>query len=126
MSASQTLPTIATSPSSAVGRRAFTNLSAAELYEHAIRRDEGFIAAEGPLVVRTGAHTGRSPKDKFIVDEPGSHEGVWWGGFNQPISEARYEALRARMLDHLADRELFVQDCFVGADPAYRLSLIHI
>jgi len=123
VSASQTLPTVATSPSSAVGRRAFTNLSAAELYEHAIRRDEGFIAAEGPLVVRTGAHTGRSPKDKFIVDEPGSHEGVWWGGFNQPISEVRYDALRARMLEHLADRDLFIQDCFVGADPAYRRSV---
>ncbi len=123
MSASQTLTTTATSPSSAVGRRAFSNLAVAELYEHAIRREEGFIAAKGPLVVRTGAHTGRSPKDKFIVDEPGSHEGVWWGGFNQPISEVRYDALRARMLEHLADRDLFIQDCFVGADPTYRRSV---
>ncbi len=121
MSASQTLTTAPSS--SALGRRAFSNLSAAELYEHAIRRGEGFIAAEGPLVVRTGVHTGRSPKDKFIVDEPGSHEGVWWGGFNQPISEERYDALRARMLEHLAGRELFIQDCFVGADPTYRRSV---
>ena len=44
------------------------------------------LAAAGPLVVRTGKHTGRSPKDKFIVDEPDAHDGVWWGGFNQPIS----------------------------------------
>ncbi len=127
MSASQIL-TAASSPApapteSTLGRRAFANLSAAELYEHAIRRDEGFIAAEGPFVVRTGAHTGRSPKDKFIVDEPGSHEGVWWGGFNQPISEKRYDELRARMLAHLAGRDLFIQDCFVGADPAYRRSV---
>ncbi|MBA2275723.1 MAG: phosphoenolpyruvate carboxykinase (ATP) [Chloroflexi bacterium] len=121
VSASQTLTT-ASAPAS-LGRRAFSNLSVAELYEHAIRRDEGFVAADGPLVVRTGAHTGRSPKDKFIVDEPGSHDGVWWGGFNQPISEERYEALRSRMLAHLADRELFIQDCFVGADPTYRRSV---
>ena len=126
MSASQTLTSVPTTPStsaSSLGRRSFANLSAAELYEHAIRRDEGFIAAEGPLVVRTGAHTGRSPKDKFIVDEAGSHEGVWWGGFNQPISQERYDQLRARMVAHLAERELFIQDCFVGADPAYRRSV---
>ncbi len=123
MSASPTLTSVPSAPSSSLGRRSFANLSAAELYEHAIRREEGVIAAQGPLVVRTGAHTGRSPKDKFIVDEPGSHEGVWWGGFNQPISQERYDQLRARMLAHLAQRELFVQDCFVGADPAYRRSV---
>jgi phosphoenolpyruvate carboxykinase (ATP) len=123
VSASPTLTTTPSTSASSLGRRSFANLSAAELYEHAIRRDEGFIAAEGPLVVRTGAHTGRSPKDKFIVDEPGSHEGVWWGGFNQPISQERYDQLRARMVAHLAERELFIQDCFVGADPAYRRSV---
>ncbi len=127
MSASQTLTApsgfTADATESSLGRRASANLSVAELYEHAIRRDEGFIAAEGPFVVRTGPHTGRSPRDKFIVDEPGSHEGVWWGGFNQPISEERYDRLRARIVAHLADRELFIQDCFVGADPAYRRSV---
>ncbi|MBA3852736.1 MAG: phosphoenolpyruvate carboxykinase (ATP), partial [Chloroflexi bacterium] len=84
VSASQTLTAssgfTADATESSLGRRASANLSVAELYEHAIRRHEGFIAAEGPFVVRTGAHTGRSPRDKFIVDEPGSHEGVWWGG----------------------------------------------
>jgi phosphoenolpyruvate carboxykinase (ATP) len=61
--------------------------------------------------------------DKFTADEPGSSADVWWGGFNQPISEERYDALRARMLSHLAERDVFVQDCFVGADPAYRRSV---
>jgi len=106
-----------------LGRRTFANLSVAELYEEAIRRGEGLVAADGPLVVRTGKHTGRSPKDKFIVDEPGSHDGVWWGGFNQPISQDRYQALRARMLEHLAQRDVFVQDCFVGAHPDHRRSV---
>src|SRR6478752_338250 len=61
------------------------NLSAAALYEHAIRRQEGLIAPEGPLVCRTGAHTGRSPNDKFTVKEPSSDANMWWGKVNKPI-----------------------------------------
>ena len=84
-----------------LGKVRHANLSPAELYEHAIRREEGVIVNGGPLVVRTGKHTGRSPQDKFIVDEPDIHDKVWWGGFNKPISIERYEALRARIFDHL-------------------------
>jgi len=102
------------------GKTRRDNLSPAALYEFALRRDEGILAANGPLVVRTGKHTGRSPKDKYIVDEQGSHAGVWWGGFNQPISERRYEQLRARFIEHMNKRDVFVQDCYVGADPRYR------
>jgi phosphoenolpyruvate carboxykinase (ATP) len=110
-------------PSQLLGRKTLANLSVAALYEKAIERGEGMLAAAGPLVVRTGEHTGRSPKDKHIVDEPSSHEGVWWGGFNQPITEERYDALRRRFVDHLNEREVFVQDCFVGADPQFRRSV---
>ena len=78
------------------------NLSAAELYEDAIRAGEGLVAAEGPLVVRTGRHTGRSPEDKFIVREPSSDEKIWWGTVNQPISQEHYERLRARLLAYTA------------------------
>jgi len=106
-----------------LGRPAHLNLSVAELYERAIQRGEGLLADGGPLVVRTGQHTGRSPRDKFTVDEPRSHDGVWWGGFNQPISEDRYEDLRRRFIEHMSKREVFVQDCFVGADPRYRRSV---
>ena len=106
-----------------LGRPAQVNLSVAALYEKAIGRDEGLLAAGGPLVVRTGQHTGRSPMDKFTVDEPSSHDGVWWGGFNQPISEERYDALRARFVRHMSEREVFVQDCFVGADRRFRRSV---
>ena len=100
-----------------LGSRRHANLSVAELYEHAIRASEGLIAHGGPLLVRTGQHTGRSPQDKYIVDTVDTHDGVWWGGFNQPISEERYDALRQRIVDHLASRELFVRDCYVGARP---------
>jgi phosphoenolpyruvate carboxykinase (ATP) len=100
-----------------------TNLATAELYEDAIREGEGVIAADGPLVVRTGKHTGRSPKDKFIVREPSSEQSVWWGDVNHPITEANYDRLRTRLMAYVADRRLYSQDLFVGAHPAHRRSL---
>ncbi len=102
------------------GKPRHENLPPPALYEFAIRGREAILAANGPLVVRTGRHTGRSPKDKYIVDEPGSHAGVWWGGFNHPISERRYDQLRARFIEHMNQRQVFVRDCYVGADPRYR------
>jgi phosphoenolpyruvate carboxykinase (ATP) len=107
----------------ALGKKRLANLPPAALYEHALSNDEGLLAADGPLVVRTGKHTGRSPKDKFIVDEADAHEGVWWGGFNTPITQEKYNALRQRFIDHMNAREVFVQDAFVGADPTYRRSV---
>jgi phosphoenolpyruvate carboxykinase (ATP) len=106
-----------------VGRRVYANLATAELYERAVRVGEGVIAAEGPLVVRTGKHTGRSPQDKFVVREPSSEANVWWGDVNQPLDEERYDAFRERLLDHLATRDVYAQDCFIGAHPAHRRSL---
>ncbi|MEZ5288799.1 MAG: phosphoenolpyruvate carboxykinase [Vicinamibacterales bacterium] len=97
------------------------NLSPAALYEHALRRDEGVLAAAGPLVCRTGSHTGRSPNDKFVVEEPSSREHVWWGKVNKPLQPAHYDALKAEVLAHLGNQELFVQDLYAGADHAYRL-----
>ncbi|MFL5680812.1 MAG: phosphoenolpyruvate carboxykinase (ATP) [Chloroflexota bacterium] len=109
--------------STTIGRTVRANLSTAELYEDAIRAGEGIVAADGPLVVRTGRHTGRSPQDKFIVREPSSDGKVWWGEVNRPIDEAHYDRLRARLMDYVADRDLYAQDCFIGADPAHRRSL---
>ncbi|MEW6319847.1 MAG: phosphoenolpyruvate carboxykinase [Acidobacteriota bacterium] len=97
------------------------NLNAPILYEHAVRRGEGAIAAHGPLVCRTGAHTGRSPNDKFVVQEPSSDGNIWWGTVNRPITPAHFAALKADMVAHLASRDLFVQDLYAGADPVYRL-----
>ena len=106
-----------------LGRRLRANLPVAELYEDAIRHGEGLVAAEGPLVVRTGKHTGRSPQDKFIVDEPASRGKIWWGAVNRPISEADYDRLRARLVAYCAERDLYAQDCFIGADPAHQRRL---
>ena len=99
------------------------NLSTAALYEAAVRDGEGLIAAEGPLVVSTGTHTGRSPKDKFIVREPSTEANIWWGDVNHPISEEHYDRLRARLMGYLADRRLYSQDLFIGAHPKHRRSL---
>ena len=107
----------------AIGRRLLVNCSSAELYEDAIRAGEGVLAASGPLVVRTGKHTGRSPKDKFIVREPSSESKIWWGEVNQPISEQHYDRLRARLVEYAAERDLYVQDCQIGAHPDHRRNL---
>ncbi len=97
------------------------NLSTAELMEHAIRRHEGLLGPSGQIVVETGKHTGRSPKDKFFVKEPGSETHINWGETNRPISPERFNALLARVGDWLAGGELFSQDVYVGADQRYRL-----
>jgi phosphoenolpyruvate carboxykinase (ATP) len=110
-------------PTLPIGGSILTNLSTAELYERAIRANEGEVAAEGPLVVRTGKHTGRSPKDKFIVREPWSEAKVWWGEVNHEISEEHYDRLRARLVEYVADRELYAQDMYIGAHPRHRRSL---
>ncbi len=106
-----------------IGRRVHADLPTAALVEHAIRAGEGEIAAEGPLVVRTGNHTGRSPEDKFIVDEPSSRDKIWWGKVNRPISEEHYDRLRARLVEYCADRDLFSQDMLIGADPEHQRRL---
>src|SRR3954463_14061964 len=91
------------------------------LYEEAVRRGEAVIAAEGPLACRTGLHTGRSPNDKFIVREAGSEGEIAWGKVNRPLDPAQFDALHKDMLTSLTGKELFVLDCYAGADPAYRL-----
>src|SRR5262245_7501328 len=106
-----------------LGRRVRANLPTAELVEDAIRAGEGLLAAEGPLVVRTGMHTGRSPEDKFIVDEPSSTGKIWWGEVNRPISEANYDRLRARLVAYCAEKDLYSQDLLIGADPSHRRRL---
>ena len=101
--------------------RVYWNLSVSALYEEAVRRREASIAIAGPLVCRTGQHTGRSPNDKFIVREPSSADKVWWSKVNRPIEAAHFDALHQHMLNYCEGRELFVQDCYAGADARYRL-----
>ena len=99
------------------------NLTAAALFEEAIRRGEGLAAVAGPLVVRTGKHTGRSPQDKFFVVEPESEGDVDWGKTNKPFENGRFEALLARVAEYLRERHVYVLDAYAGADPAYRLPI---
>ena len=101
--------------------QAYWNLGTAALVENAIRRREGLLAAGGALAVRTGQYTGRSTQDKFVVREPSTQDRVWWGEVNRPFEPARFDALYARLLAYLQGSDLYVQDCFVGADPAYQL-----
>ena len=98
------------------------NLPPAELYEHALRRHEAVVVSSGALTADTGRHTGRSPKDKFIVDEPGSKSKVWWAG-NQPISSERFDALLQKMVDYISENEVYVKDVYACAQPEYRLKV---
>ena len=103
------------------------NLVPAELMLAAARRGEGEFAAMGPFVAVTTPHTGRSPNDKFVVREPSSEKDVDWGKVNQPISPSSYEALLSDIRAYLNQREeLFVEDLYCGADPAYRLSVRYV
>ena len=104
-------------------RRVLWNLSTAALTQEAVFRGEATLAHGGPIVVRTGEFTGRSPKDKYIVEEPNTGGEVWWGTHNQPFSPEQYDRLRWRLTAYMQNRELFVQDCFAGADPDFRLPL---
>jgi phosphoenolpyruvate carboxykinase (ATP) len=100
---------------------AYWNLPPAQLYEHAVRRGEAVIAEGGPLVAETGVHTGRSPNDKFLVEEPATAGDLWWGEVNRPLAPESFERLLGKVRDHFRERDLFVFDGFAGADRRYRL-----
>ncbi len=99
------------------------NLATAKLVEAAVARGEARLAANGALAAETGAYTGRSPGDKFVVDHPAYHDRIWWGKVNQPLAPERFDALRARVAAYLQGRDLFVLDARVGADPAYGIGV---
>jgi phosphoenolpyruvate carboxykinase (ATP) len=103
--------------------RVYRNPTTALLYMHALRRREAVLAEGGPLVVDTGAHTGRSPRDRFVVREPASEGRIAWGAVNQPLEEEHFDALKDKVSSHLEDRDLYVVDAFAGADPEHRLPL---
>ena len=98
------------------------NLITAPLVEAAIRRGEGKLAAEGPLVVATGTHTGRSAQDKFIVRDAETEDTIWWGKTNKAMDPAHFAALKADFFAALAEKDtLFVQDLFGGSQPEHRV-----
>ena len=100
----------------------YRNLSPAELIEHALRRGEGKLSNTGALVVKTGKYTGRSAKDKFIVDTTAVHDEIAWGKVNRPIEESKFNALKAKIISYLQGKEVFIFDGFAGGDDKYKQS----
>ena len=99
----------------------YRNLPIATLNEMAIARGEGFLAPNGALVVNTGKFSGRSPKDKFTVDQSPSNKKIWWGAINQKISTDNWNSIFQKMASYAQQRDLFIFDGFVGNDPRYKL-----
>jgi phosphoenolpyruvate carboxykinase (ATP) len=108
-----------------IEQRVYRNLTPSQLYEHAVRRREGVVTANGggPFCAVTAPHTGRSPNDKFVVEEPASKARIWWGKVNQPISPQHFERLKADVKAHLNTQEVFIRDVFACADPTYRFPI---
>lgn len=101
----------------------YHNLPVSRLTEFALKRDEGTLSNTGALVVKTGKYTGRSPEDRYIVDEPSIHNEIDWGKVNIAISIEKFNAIYNRMCAYLQNREVFVFDGFAGADPKYRIGV---
>ena len=99
----------------------YWNLTTPALYEQVIRRREGVIGHLGPVIVRTGSFTGRSPNDKFIVKEPTTEGQIHWGKVNRPFVEDNFNRIHHRLLAYLQGNDVFVQDCYAGADERYRI-----
>ncbi len=100
------------------------NASPALLYEEAVRHDQAVITDQGAIAVTSGAKTGRSPKDKRVVDQPAIHDHVWWGDVNVPFTEPAFAALREQATRFLDGAEhLYVIDAFAGWDPRFRLKV---
>jgi len=108
----------------ATGAEIFWNLTTAPLVEHAVRRGEGLLAKDGPLVVRTGKHTGRSAQDRFIVRNSVSEDAVWWGKTNKPMDADAFDRLYADFMVALADKDqLYVADLYGGSQPEHRVKV---
>jgi phosphoenolpyruvate carboxykinase (ATP) len=103
--------------------RVYWNLPDEALYEEIVFRNEGKISKHGPILVNTGKHTARAAADKFVVQEESTKDKIWWGVHNRPFSSEKFNQLMGRVQAFCQDEELFVQDCYAGADPEYRLKV---
>ena len=101
-------------------KNVYRNLIPAVLIEEAIKRNEGMLTDTGALLVKTGKYTGRSPKDKFIVDSEGVHDKIAWGSVNVKTSRDTFDNIKNQIIDYLADKNVYVFDGFAGADVNHR------
>jgi phosphoenolpyruvate carboxykinase (ATP) len=99
----------------------YWDLPTSALYEEAIRRYEAALGHLGPLIVRTGQYTGRLPKDKFLVREPSSEGKIAWGKINRPLDPDKFDALKHRLCAYLQGKDIFIENCYAGADEHYRV-----
>ncbi len=104
-------------------RKAYWNLPVEALYEESVFRGEANISRMGPLIVNTGKHTARAASDKFVVREATTEDNIWWGQYNRPFDAEKFDALFARLQGYFQGRDIFIQDCYGGADPDYRLPI---
>ncbi|RPI05709.1 MAG: phosphoenolpyruvate carboxykinase (ATP) [Ignavibacteriae bacterium] len=104
-------------------RKAYWNLTTEALYEEIVFRNEAKISHLGPIIANTGKHTARSANDKFVVKEASTEENIWWGEYNRPVSTDKFNGLVNRMQGFLQGRDVFIQDCYAGADPSYRMPI---
>jgi phosphoenolpyruvate carboxykinase (ATP) len=102
-------------------RKVYWNLPSEALYEEIIFRGEAQISQSGPLIVNTGRHTARAANDKFIVHESTTEKNIWWGQYNRPYSAEKFNELFSRLQGFLQGRDVFIQDCYGGADENFRL-----
>ena len=101
-------------------KNVYKNLSVAPLVEEAIKRNEGILTETGALLVKTGKYTGRSPKDKYIVDSDGVHSKIAWGSVNVPTTRETFNKIRDEIISYLNGKDIFVFDGFAGADTRHR------
>jgi len=102
-------------------RKTYWNLPPEALYEEVIFRGEGNISHQGPLIVETGKHTARAANDKYVVREASTEGHIWWSEYNRPFSTEKFDELFGRLQGYLQGRDVFVQDCYAGAEEDYRL-----
>ncbi len=102
-------------------KEAHWNLTQSELIEETLKNNEGVLTSTGALMCDTGKFTGRSPKDRFIVEDEKTKDSVWWGNINIPFSEENFDKLYNKMVDFLADKKVYVREAYAGADKTYRL-----
>ncbi|MEQ9300462.1 MAG: phosphoenolpyruvate carboxykinase (ATP) [Cyclobacteriaceae bacterium] len=106
-----------------IGSPVHYNLTSAELVEETIKKGQGVLNDTGALLIDTGKFTGRSPQDRFIVRDEITEDAVWWGPVNKSFEPAKFDALEAKIMDYMKDKELYVRDAFVCADEDYKMSL---
>ncbi len=104
-------------------KQIFYHLTIPELFEHALQKKEGILSSTGAFSVLTGAYTGRSPEDRFIVDDKNTHDLIDWGKVNKPISQEIFGRLYAKLVSYLQQKDVYINDTYIGTDPNNRLAV---